>query len=105
MKLASFYSSCRKRELHTLANNYVHSMVPIFCKLCTITSRIKGDHVYRSNPKINAMFYCAAEPGNTHSPHAIIVRMKNGASSVGDKQKDDGTTVGHIPDELAEVLF
>ena len=24
---------------------------------------------------------------------------------MGDKQKDDGTTVGHIPDALAEVLF
>ena len=68
--------------------------------LCTITSRIKGDHCYRSNPRINEVCNCIPEPSNAYSQNAIVVKMKN---TNGGEQ--DATTVGHVPDSLAEVLY
>ena len=66
----------------------------------TITSRIKGDHCYRSNPRLNEVCNCIPEPSNAYSHNAIVVKMKN---TNGGEQ--DATTVGHVPDSLAEVLY
>ena len=74
-------------------------MAAIYRQLCTITSRIKGDHCYRSNQQINEVCNCIPEPSNAYSQNAIAVKMKN--TNGGEK---DATTVGHVPDSLAEVL-
>ena len=71
-------------------------MAPVFKHFCTIKSRIKGDHVYKADPRINSTCSCHPEPGNTHSAHAIIVTMKETHAE---------QTAGHIPDSLAEVLY
>ena len=75
-------------------------MASIYPRLCTITSRIKGDHCYRSNPRMNEVCNCIPEPSNAYSHNAIVVKMKN---TNGGEQ--DATTVGHVPDSLAEVLY
>ena len=64
-------------------------MAAIYRRLCTITSRIKGDHCYRSNPRINEVCNCIPEPSNAYSRKAIVVKMKN---TNGGEQ--DATTVG-----------
>ena len=73
-------------------------MALIYRKFCTISSRIKGDHCYRSDPKINVVCSCSCEPANTYSNHAIVVRTKKGSNT----QEE---IVGHIHDRLAEVLY
>lgn len=75
-------------------------MASIYRRLCTITSCIKGDHCYRSNLRINKVCNCISEPFNAYSHNAIVVRMKN---TNGGEQ--DATTVGHVTDSLAEVLY
>ena len=75
-------------------------MASIYRRLCTITSRIKGDHCYRSNPRINEVWNCISEPPNAYSHNAIVVKMKN---TNGGQQ--DATSAGLVPDSLAEVLY
>lgn len=65
----------------------------------TIKSRIKGDHVYKADPRINSTSDCYPEPLNTHSSHAIIVKMTENSTHAAEQ------TVGHVPDTLGEVLF
>ena len=55
-------------------------------------SRVKGHHVFKSESRPGDTFTCAREPGNPHSPDAIIVKLS------------DGSNVGHVPDPLARVL-
>lgn len=75
-------------------------MASIYRRLCTITSRIKGDHCYRLNPRINEVCNRIPEPSNAYSHNAIVEKMKN---TNGGEQ--DATTVGHVTDSLAEVLY
>ena len=49
-------------------------------------SRVKGHHVFKSESRPGDTFTCAREPGNSHSPDAIIVKL------------DDESNVGHVPD-------
>ena len=78
-------------------------MAPVFRKFCTITSRVKGDHVYNAKPKVNATCVCYLEPANSYSSHAIVVKTKERASN--SAEPDSDTTVGHIPDTVANVLY
>ena len=55
-------------------------------------SRVKGRRVFLSASRSGDTFTCAREPGNPHSPDAVIVKLS------------DGSTVGHVPDPLACVL-
>ena len=55
-------------------------------------SRVKGHHVFKSESRPGDTFTCAREPGNPHSPDAIIVKLS------------DGSNVGHVPDPLSCVL-
>ena len=57
-----------------------------------IRSRVKGHHVFKSESRPGGTFTFAREPGNPHTPDAIIVRLSNGSN------------VGHVPDLLARVL-
>ena len=57
-----------------------------------IRSRVKGHHVFKSESRPGDTFTCAREPGNPHSPDAIIVKLS------------DGSNVGHVPDPRARVL-
>ena len=59
-------------------------------KLATVTSSIKGFHVYRRSPKIGERLKCVLEETNRHSNTAIKV--------VGDANE----TNGHITDGLSK---
>ena len=59
-------------------------------------SRVKGDHIYQSRPKINSIFNCEIEQENAYSKHAILVSKK--------LQKEK-VIVGHVPDALAVEFF
>ena len=56
-------------------------------------SCVKGHHVYRASFTVGAFFDCEQEPSNTRSSWAIVV-----------KNPGSGEIVGHVPDNLAEVL-
>ena len=53
-------------------------------------SRVKGHHVFKSESRPGDAFICAREPGNPHSPDAIVVKL--------------GDSSGHVPDPLARIL-
>ena len=61
--------------------------------LGTLTSRIKGDHAYRSGVKVGDRLFCMIEPDNKHRDNVIVVKSRN----------DD--IVGHVPEKLAKKLF
>ena len=61
-------------------------------KLATVTSLIKGFHVYRRSSDIDKMLKCVPEETNKHSNTAIKI--------VGDANE----TIRHIPDELYKVV-
>ena len=61
--------------------------------LGSLTSRIKGDHVYRSGVKVGDHLFCTIEPDNKQSDNAIVVKSGN----------DD--IAGHVPETLAKKLF
>ncbi len=56
-------------------------------------SSVKGHHVYRSNFTVGTVFDCEQDPSNTKSHWAIVV-----------KKPGPGEIVGHIPDNLAQIL-
>ena len=58
----------------------------------SLTSRIKGDHAYRSGVKVGDRLFCTNEPNNKHSNNAIVVKSRN-------------DIVGHVPETLAKKLF
>ena len=51
---------------------------------------MKGHHVFKSESRPGDAFICAREPGNPHSPDAIVVKL--------------GDSSGHVPDPLARIL-
>ena len=53
---------------------------------------MKGHHVFNSESRPGDAFICAREPGNPHSPDAIVVKFGNSSN------------VGHVPDPLARIL-
>ena len=61
--------------------------------LGSLTSRIEGDHAYRSGMKVGDCLFCTIEPDNKHSDNIIAFKSGN----------DD--TVGHVPETLAKKLF
>ena len=61
-------------------------------KLATVTSSIKGFHVYRRNPNIGEILKCVLEETNRRSNTAVKV--------VGDANE----AIGHIPDGLFKVV-
>ena len=61
--------------------------------LRSLTSRIKGDHPYRSGVKVGDRLFCTIEPDNKRSDNAIVV--KSGSDDI----------VGHAPETLAKKLF
>ena len=68
-------------------------------RIATITSRIKGHHVFRHNYEAGEEFSCHLEPNNPHSPggNAIAVKALQG---VGNAE----VVVGHVPEPLAQIL-
>ena len=61
-------------------------------KLTTVTSSIKGFHVYQRSPDIGEKLKCVLEETNRFSNTAIKV------------VEDANETIGHIPDELSKVV-
>ena len=59
----------------------------------SLTSRIKGDHAYRSGVKVGDRLFRTIQPDNKHSDNAIVAKSGN----------DD--IVGHVPETLAKKLF
>ena len=57
-------------------------------------SCVKGHHVYQADFVVGAGFSCERELRNPHSEWAIVV-----------KKPESGEVVGHVPDDLARVLF
>ena len=77
-------------------------------RIATIKSRIKGHHVNNYDYRIGEELQCKLETKNKYSDHAILVlAKKNGKKTKGKacKKSDEWTTVGHVPDAFAEVLF
>ena len=70
------------------SENFLLKMASV--KLATVTSSIKGFHVYRRSPKIGERLKCVLEETNRHSNTAIKV--------VGDANE----TNGHITDGLSK---
>ena len=61
--------------------------------LGSLTSRIKGDHAYRSGVNVGDRLFCMIEPDNKHSDNAVVVKSGN----------DD--IVGHVPETLAKIIY
>ena len=61
--------------------------------LGSLTSRIEGDHSYRSGVKVGNRLFFMIEPDNQHSDNAIIV--KSGEDYI----------VSHVPETLTKKLF
>ena len=57
-------------------------------------SCVKGHHVYQADFVLGARFSCERELRNPHSEWAIIV-----------KKPESREVVGHVPDDLARILF
>ena len=68
-------------------------MVPQSVLLGSLTSRIKGDHAYRSGVKVGDCLFFTIESDSKHSDNAIVVKSGN------------GDVVGHVPETLAKKLF
>ena len=58
----------------------------------TLTSRVKGYHVYKKQVDIGTKLYCELEPENSLCKKAIIATT------------EEGDIVGHVPDLLAHAL-
>jgi len=61
-----------------------------------VNSCVRGYHVYEAvwpNPVIGESLTCTRERGNRHDIFAVAV------------QKDDSTTVGHVPREISFFLY
>ena len=56
--------------------------------------------MYKADPQINSTCGWFPEPGNTHSGHAIIVKMKESSTHHAAEK-----TAGHVPDSRAETLY
>ena len=56
--------------------------------LGSLTSRIKGDHAYRSDVRVGDRLFFMIVPDNKHSDNAIVVKS------------GDDDIVGHVPEKL-----
>ena len=57
-------------------------------------SSVKGHHIYQTVFLVGEVLICEREPSNHHSDWAIVVKKP-------ETRKD----TGHVPDDLAHVLF
>ena len=60
----------------------------------SLTSVVKGHHVYDYEYQIPERFKCCVEDNNLFSRHAIVVKSK----------KEGEEIIGHVPDSLANIL-
>ena len=60
----------------------------------SLTSVVKGHHVYNYEHEIPDRFKCCVEHNNLFSRHAIVVKSN----------KEGETIIGHVPDSLANIL-
>ena len=77
-------------------------------RIANIKSRIKVHHVNNYDYKIGEELQCKIETENKYSDHAILVlAKKNNKKLKGEAcgKSDEWTTVGHVPDVFAQVLF
>ena len=84
---------CKIKKVRDLAFESFIKMTSRSVLLGSLTSKIKGDHAYRSNMKVVDRLFCTIEPDNMPSDNAIVVKSGN----------DD--IVGHVPKTLAKKLF
>ena len=85
--------NCKIKKVRDLVLESFIKMVSLSVLLHSLTSRIKGDHAYKSGVKVGDRFFCTTEPDNKHSDNAIVVKAGN------------NEIVGHIPEALAKKLF
>ena len=83
---------CKIKKVRDLAFESFIKMASRSVLLGSLTSKIKGDHAYRSNMKVVDRLFCTIEPDNMPSDNAIVVKSGN----------DD--IVGHVPKTLAKKL-
>ena len=84
---------CKIKKVSDLVLESFIKMASRSVLLGTLTSRIKGDHAYRSGVKVGDRLFCMIEPDNKHRDNVIVVKSRN----------DD--IVGHVPETLAKKLF
>ena len=70
-------------------------------RIVSITTRIKGHHVFQHNCEVGEEFVCCLEPGNRNSPcdNPIVAKTK-----VEDTGKEEAV-VGHTPEPLAAQIL
>ena len=88
-KKSNAYKPLHCKETY-LSENFFLKMPSV--KLATVTSSIKGFHVYRRSPDIGEKLKCVLEETNRHSNTAIKV--------VGGTNE----TIGYMPDGLSTVV-
>lgn len=69
-------------------------------RIASITSRIKGHHVFKHKYKVGEEFSCFLEPGNPHSPSDNAIMVKTRVEGTDKKE----AVVGHILEPLAQIL-
>ena len=72
-------------------------MAPVFSKFFTITSRVKGDHIYNAKPNINAKCVCYLLICNQRiviQTNAIVVKTKERPSN--SAEPDSDVNIAHI---------
>ena len=84
---------CKIKKVRDLVFESFIKMASRSVLLGSLTSRIKGDHVYRSGVKVDDHLFCTIEPDNKQSDNEIVIKSGN----------DD--IVGHVPETLAKKLF
>ena len=66
-----------KKKVNDLVFESFIKMVSQSVLLISLTSRIKGDHAYRSGVKVGDRLFFTIEPDNKHSDNAIVVKSGN----------------------------
>ena len=84
---------CKIKKVRDLVFESFIKMASRSVLLGSLTSRIKGDHAYRSGVKVDDRLFCTIEPDNKHSDNAIVVKSGN------------NDIVGHVPETLAKKIF
>ena len=84
---------CKIKKVRDLVLESFIKMASLSVLLRSLTSRIKGDHAYKSGVKVGDRLLCTTEPDNKHSDNAIVVKAGN------------NEIVGHVPEAFAKKLF
>ena len=84
---------CKIKKVRDLVFESFIKMASRSVLLGSLTSRVKGDHAYRSGVKIGDRLFYTIEPNNKHIDNAVVVKSGN----------DD--IVDHVPETLAKKLF